>query len=253
MSAAPGSISLAREARQFLFATRHAILSTHAIKYPGYPFGSVAPFVCNHQAEPVILISTIAEHTKNILQNPKVSLVVFSGADDLQANARLTLMGEAIACDKQDPDLRARYLRYLPQADTYFDMHDFHFYRIRVDHVRYIAGFGRMGWFEGAALNEDLAGSALSADEAGIIEHMNADHADSLRQYCQHVHGIAPSQATMTGMDAEGFDVAYQTGEQQGALRFDFATLGIAQPVLNAQDARKALVALSQQCKTASQ
>lgn len=157
------SAALAHEARQFLFSTRHAILSTHSMKYPGFPFGSVAPFVCNQQAEPVILISAIAEHTKNILENPKVSLLVFSGADDLQANARLTLMGEAVHCDKEDEDLRARYLRYLPQAAGYFDMHDFHFYRIQIEHVRYIAGFGRMGWFEGNALNEELADSMLSA------------------------------------------------------------------------------------------
>ena len=176
------SAALAREARQFLFSTRHAVLSTHSMKYPGYPFGSVAPFVCNQQAEPVILISSIAEHTKNILDNPKVSLLVFSGADDLQASARLTLMGEALPCDKQDEDLRTRYLRYLPQAVTYFDMHDFHFYRIRIEQVRYIAGFGRMGWFEGNALNAGLADSMLASQEGGIVAHMNQDHKDSLLQ-----------------------------------------------------------------------
>lgn len=240
------SAALAHEARKFLFSTRHAILSTHSMKYPGFPFGSVAPFVCNQQAEPVILISTIAEHTKNILENPKVSLLVFSGGDDLQANARLTIMGEAFHCDKQDEDLRARYLRYLPQAAGYFDMHDFHFYRIQIEHVRYIAGFGRMGWFEGNTLSDDLAESMLAAQEGGIVAHMNDDHKDSLLQYCQHVHGVSADHAEMIGLDAEGFDVKYTQGEEiQGQLRFHFD-----QPVLNAMDARKALVALSQACKS---
>lgn len=240
------SATLAREARQFLLSTRHAILSTHSMKYPGFPFGSVAPFVCNQQAEPVILISTIAEHTKNILENPKVSLLVFSGAEDLQANARLTLMGEAIHCDKQDEDLRARYLRYLPQAASYFDMHDFHFYRIQVEQVRYIAGFGRMGWFEGNALNNDLTDSMLASQEGGIVAHMNEDHKDSLLQYCQHVHGISADHAEMIGLDADGFDVRYHQGEEtQGVLRF-----GFDHPVMNAMDARKALVALSQASKS---
>lgn len=236
------SATLAREARQFLFSTRHAMLSTQSAKYPGFPYGSVAPFICNQSAEPVILISTLAEHTKNILQHPQVSLLVFSGAEDLQANARLTLMGEAIACDKQDEDLRARYLRYLPQAATYFDMHDFHFYRLRVAHVRYIAGFGRMGWFDGETLSADLSGSTLAEQEAGILTHMNSDHQDSLIQYCAHVHGVSADNAEMIGIDAEGFDLRFHQGEEtQGLLRFDFDT-----PVLNAQDARKALVALSQ-------
>lgn len=240
------SAALAHEARQFLFSTRHAILSTHSMKYPGFPFGSVAPFVCNQLAEPVLLISTIAEHTKNILENAKVSLLVFSGADDLQANARLTLMGEALHCDKLDGDLRARYLRYLPQAAGYFDMHDFHFYRIHIEQVRYIAGFGRMGWFEGDALNADLAESMLAAQEGGIVTHMNEDHKDSLLQYCQHVHNIQADHAEMIGIDAEGFDVRYHQGEEtQGLLRFAFQ-----EPVRNAMDARKALVRLSQACKS---
>jgi heme iron utilization protein len=240
------SAALAREARQFLFSTRHAILSTLSAKYPGYPFGSVAPFVANHQAEPIILISTIAEHTKNIQANPRVSLLVFEGAEDLQANARLTLIGEAIACDKNDGDLRARYLRYLPQAANYFDMHDFMFYRIRVDQVRYIAGFGKMGWFEGNQLSADLGSTELAAQESSILSHMNADHGDNLKTYCQHVHGIVAVNAQMIGIDAEGFDVLCTTDlGKEHLLRFSFET-----PVLNAQDARKALVALAQQCKT---
>ena len=81
------NLNLASEARQFLRTTRSAMLSTISVKYPGYPFGSVAPFVLDHSGQPVILISTIAEHTKNIMANPKVSLMVFSGDDDLQASA----------------------------------------------------------------------------------------------------------------------------------------------------------------------
>jgi len=78
------------EARKFLRSTHSGILSTHSARFDGYPFGSVAPFVLDHHCQPVILISTLAEHTKNIALNPKVSLLVFAGAEDLQANARLT-------------------------------------------------------------------------------------------------------------------------------------------------------------------
>lgn len=240
------SAVLLREARQFLFSARHAVLSSHSMKYPGYPFGAITPFVCNQQAEPVILVSAAAEHAKNMHENAKVSLLVFSANDNLQASAQLTLIGEALACDKQDNDLRARYLRYLPQAAGYFDLDDFHLYRLRVDQVRYIAGLGRLDWFEGESLNKDLADSMLASQEAGIISHMNDDHKDSLLEFCRHVHGIEADQAEMTGLDAEGFDVKYLQGEEiQGSLRFDFD-----QPVLNAMDARKVLVALAQACKS---
>lgn len=236
-------MNLAKEALQFLRTTQSGVLSTFSAKFAGYPFGSVAPFVLNHAGEPVILISTIAEHTKNIIENPKVSLLVFAGDDDLQANARLTLIGEAVKIDKEDEHLRARYLRYLPQAAGYFDMHDFHFYCIKIAHVRYIAGFGKMGWVTGDRLSEDNQAddSMLASQETSIIEHMNADHSESLTAYCKHFHNIEANHAQMLGIDADGFDVKIETGNQQAQLlRFNFE-----QPIHDAQSARAALVAMS--------
>lgn len=235
------------EARQFLRSTRSAILSTHSAKFEGYPFGSVAPFVLDHQCQPVILISNIAEHTKNIAANAKVSLLVFAGAEDLQANARLTLLGTAHAINKnEDADLRARYLRYLPQASGYFDMHDFAFYRVQIESCRYIAGFGKMGWLSGTDLMTDMpTENELATQEAHILDHMNTDHADSLIAYCRHVHGVEATQASMLGIDCDGFDVAATVNNQTMTLRFVFAT-----PIHDAQSARAALVSLSKASQT---
>ena len=230
------------EARQFLRSTRTAILSTHSAKFDGFPFGSVAPFVLDHQCQPIILISNIAEHTKNIAANPKVSLLVFAGAEDLHANARLTLLGTAHAINKnEDADLRARYLRYLPQATDYFDMHDFAFYRIKIENCRYIAGFGKMGWLSGSDLMTNMpTENTLASQEANILEHMNADHADSLIAYCKHIHGVETTQASMLGIDCDGFDVVATVNHQSVTLRFVFST-----PIHDAQSARLALVSLS--------
>lgn len=236
--------NLAFEAQQFLRSTQHGILSTLSAKFAGYPFGSVAPFVVDHQGHLVILISTLAEHTKNILQNPKVSMVVFKDEQDLQANARLTLIGDATIADKDDALLRARYLRYIPQAESYFDMHDFHFYRIAITQARYIAGFGKMGWMDANALNPSGEEIPLSAQELGIIEHMNADHAESLLSYCQHVHQQTGDSAIMIGVDPYGFDVILTQGDTSQPLRFAFE-----QRVEDANAARQALVALSKAAK----
>ena len=78
--------SLASEARRFLRGTRSGVLSTHSARFEGYPFGSIAPFVLDHAGNPLILISTIAEHTKNIRKDPRVSLIAFDpAAPDMQA------------------------------------------------------------------------------------------------------------------------------------------------------------------------
>lgn len=239
-------MNLASEARNFLRGTHSGLLSTISTKFDGYPFGSVAPFVLGHDCQPVILISSIAEHTKNISSNPKVSLLVFSGSDELQANARLTLLGKAIKIEKDDAHLRARYLRYLPQAASYFDMHDFAFYRIHITQARYIAGFGKMGWLSSDdLLNSDpTANVPLAEQETAIIEHMNADHADSLIAYCKHFHQIDTSNVKMLGIDSDGFDVQTTNGKEVKILRFAFE-----QTIYDAQSARSALVQMSKLAK----
>lgn len=237
-------MNLAQEALQFLRACQNGVLSTFSAKFEGYPFGSVAPFVLNHAGEPVILISTIAEHTKNIIANPKVSLLVFAGMEDLQANARLTLLGEAVLADKDDANLRERYLRYFPQAETYFDMHDFHFYRIKIAQVRYIAGFGKMGWVSEESFSVISVNTEIIKKEAAIIAHMNTDHQQSLIAYCQHFYGFNPQSARMLGIDSDGFDVKIQLENSEKIVRFEFET-----PIYDANSARAALVAMSKMAK----
>jgi putative heme iron utilization protein len=240
-------MSLAKEALQFLRTTQSGVLSTFSTKFAGYPFGSVAPFVLDHSGQPIILISTIAEHTQNIIANPKVSLLVLAGDEDLQSNARLTIIGEAKKINKEDADLRARYLRYLPQAAGYFDMHDFSFYRIKVAQIRYIAGFGKMGWIAGDTVlsSEPAEKSQLAAQETSIIEHMNADHVHSLIAYSKHFHNVSATHAEMLGIDADGFDakVNIEDGKSE-ILRFNFE-----QPIHDAQSARMALVEMSKAAK----
>jgi heme iron utilization protein len=232
-------MTLALEAQQFLLSVHKGVLSTHSAKFDGYPFGSVAPFVLNHQGMPTILISTIAEHTKNIIQNAHVSLVVFENENDLQANARLTLLAKAEQTDKNNALMRARYLRYIPQAAQYFDMHDFSFYTLYITQARYIAGFGKMGWVEGEAMQ--LPSNPLFIEESSILAHMNADHAENLKAYCQHFHHVKTDTATMIGVDSLGFDVRTDVDT---VLRFNFDA-----PISNAQEARSALVTMAKTCR----
>lgn len=229
---------IAADARKFLYATHSGVLSTISARLEGYPFGSIAPFVLDHGGNPLFLISTIAEHTKNIQADPRVSLIAFDPASpDMQAGARLTLVGDAAIAPKDD-SLRARYLRYFPQAEGYFDMHDFQFYRIAVKQARYIGGFGKIHWIPGPDLHPPA--NQLAEQEAAILDHMNADHAENLRAYCHHVHGKEAEAVSMTGMDTDGFDV---TADGR-LLRFSFDT-----PVTDAQEARVALVSLAKACR----
>ena len=227
-------------ARRFVRAHQSGVLSTISQRVEGFPFGSVAPFMLDQTGCPVILISTLAEHTKNIDADPRVSLIVQPYSPDMQIAGRVTLLGRARRLDDKSA-LGPRYLRFHPQAESYFAMHDFHFYRIEPVRVRFIGGFGKIHWVEPAQYL--LPDTALTAQENDILDHMNADHADTLRAYCRQVHGLETPQATMIGIDPDGFDVRAKAQ----ILRFDFDVA-----VMDAQQARRALIELAAAAKTAT-
>jgi putative heme iron utilization protein len=227
-------------ARTYLRRHHGGVLSTISEKLAGYPFGSVVPYVLDHDARPVILISRLAEHTRNIAGDARVSLLVSDAGGDIQAVARLTLAGDAARADASLEALQARYLNYFPDAGRLFAMGDFALYLIQPRQLRWIGGFGDIQWIPAAAYSPPV--NRLAEQERDILAHMNAEHAHNLRDYCRHFHGRTPDEARMAGIDCDGFDVRVD-GE---LLRFDFAL-----PVTDATTAREALVAMARQARAA--
>lgn len=232
-------MSLGLDARRYLRAHRHGILSTNSRALAGYPFGSIVPYVLDRQAAPVILISRLAEHTKNIQADPRVSLLVHESGADVQAGARVTLMGQARGIENPH-EIKERYVRYLPAARDYHDKLDFDFYRIEPVTLRVVAGFGKIHWISREAYTPPV--NELAAQENGILTHMNQGHLSNLHDCCRHYHQHTPEKAEMIGIDCDGFDVRADSE----LLRFDFDPL-----VTNATQARAALVSMSQQSRAA--
>ncbi len=227
------------QARLYLRRRHHGVLCTLSKKFAGYPFGSVTPYVPDHAAHPVVLVSRLAEHTGNIEADTRGSLLIHDAAGDVQAGARLTLVGNAARLADQQA-IGARYLRYLPAAARLVALGDFAFYAIAPVALRFIGGFGDIHWVSAASYAPPA--NQLAAHEAGILAHMNADHAQNLRDYCRHYHGRTASEVEMVGTDCDGFDVRAD-GQ---ILRFDFE-----RPVLDAMAARQALVAMAKKAQAA--
>jgi heme oxygenase (biliverdin-IX-beta and delta-forming) len=224
------------ESRQLLRAHRYGVLSTLSKKFDGHPFGSIMPYLVDHDGSLLILISTLAEHTKNIQADPRVSLITHSQDNPhIQAQGRVTVVGTVAKVEDKE-NTGKRYLRYFPEAKTYFAMHDFSFYRILPQVIRYIGGFGNVHWVK--AEDFSTAPYPLIEQEDGVIEHMNADHQDSLRSYCRHFRQYEAQQVEMLGIDRDGFDVR----ADERVLRFDFS-----EPVLDARQARTILVKMAHQ------
>lgn len=218
-------------ARNLFLKEGFGVLSTISLDMPGYPFGSIVPYCVDERCRPIIYISYIAQHTKNILADSRVSLTVkewSADSGDVQAHGRVTCIADARGIGDDESELQERYFRYFPSAQQYKQTHDFAFFRLELVRVRFIGGFGQIYWVEP---EEFAAQNPFSfQQELRIIQHMNSDHGDALRHYTGGV------SAVMTGIDAEGFDLLV-SGKK---LRLEFD-----EPVQDMEQARQALIAMA--------
>jgi len=237
-TASPGAVvrGLMRVADRATLATTLATTlgSDEAGHGGGSPYASLVLLAVDHDASPLLLVSTLAEHTRNLLADPRAAILVdgTAGLDEPLTGARATVLGRFARDD--DPERRARYLRRHPSAAGYAGFGDFAIWRMTVERAHLVAGFGRIHWMgAGAVLGE--AGLPLAAREADVVEHMNADHADAVQLYAQVLLGLDGDGWVMTGCDAEGADL--RQGGRVARLPFD-------EPVRDAEQARAQLVKL---------
>src|ERR1700746_3017826 len=145
--------SYAERARTLLYLGRIGSLSTHSLKQPGFPFGSVMPYALDDHGRPIFLISTMAMHTQNLRADPRASLLVTqqdSGGDVL-GSSRVTLVGDVSPIASPEvAEARKRYLASYENSKYWVDFEDFSFYRMQVVDVYYVGGLGVMGWVDPA-------------------------------------------------------------------------------------------------------
>ena len=233
----------AERCRTLVASTSRGALSTIAVDPAGYPYGSVATYGLDDSGNPLFFVSLMAEHTQNAIRDPRASLLVTEpvadGADPL-ASGRATLMGLLSRVDDADrPAAQQRYLDANPSAEYYIGFGDFAFYRLDVNSIRYVGGYGRMSWVDAgqyAAAEPD----PLAAAAAGIIGHMNADHAEAQVLYCRHLAGRPDTiAATMSAVDRYGFEMVAESPTGRAAVRLGFPT-----SCSTGDEVRRAMVAM---------
>jgi putative heme iron utilization protein len=183
----------------------------------------------------------MAVHTQNLVADARASLLVAQPewAEDPLAGSRATLVGPVARVPAGDVSaVREAYLARHENARYWVDFDDFAFWRMAVEEVYLVAGFGAMGWVEGPAY-ATAAPDPLADVASGIITHMNEDHGDALVLYCKAFAGIDAEAATMTSVDRLGFRVRAKTPDGLKGLR-----LGFPEEVRTTGDARRVMVAL---------
>ncbi len=237
------------DARKNLLASFNGSLATIMRDAHGlaeYPLGSVVPFCLNKMGQPILLISDLAQHTKNIHANSKASLMIHdTSVNNIQTGWRLTLVGNVKPIDPQEYEATAElYSRFYPDSNEYHTVHDFAFYAFIVEKYRFINGFGMIHWVN---KSEVITPSPFSAEATkGIINHMDNDHLDTIinllksrKQHSLHPHvgqTKIKSHQRMVSIDQYGIVL----GEDDALHRFFFE-----QPATTTNEVRLEIIKLA--------
>ena len=227
-SGSPEAIS-----RLLLRSVDRAVLATQMADGCG-PYASLVMMAVDITGQPILLISTLADHTQNLLKEARASLLLdgTTGLAEPLTGPRLSVQGRIMK--STEPEDRARYLRRHPSAAMYAGFGDFSIYKMAVERVHLVAGFGKIHWLPAHQVLDQPA-HALLESEADVVEHMNADHADAVDLYARVLLGAEAEGWTLTGVDPEGADL-----RRQG----DILRLPFQKTVTTAEETRVELVRL---------
>jgi putative heme iron utilization protein len=231
--------SLAERARTLAAISRIGSLSTQSRRYPGFPFGSVMPFAADGLGRPVFFISSLAMHTQNLREDERAGLLIVQPdvTDDPLGAARVTLLGPTRPAPAGE--VRDLYLSHYENARYWQGYTDFAYYRLEVEGVYFIGGFGVMGWVQ-AKEYRAAAPDPLAAVAPRIIQLMNGDHADILRGIAARETGENPGEVQMTSIDRLGFHLRLKTGDRVRGLR-----VGFPREVGDASEARAVFIEMA--------
>ncbi len=204
-------------AKKLLREGRSGALAT-LLPGSGDPYCSLVNAASDADGSPLLLISALAVHTKNILVDARVSLMLDERKEcDPLEGARVMLMGTAAVTE--DAAAARRYLERHPAAEMFAAFADFAFYRVALKGAHLVAGFGRIVDLAAADILTDITGAeTLLAAEPEIVAHMNEDHAKTARLYATKLLGAADGAWRCVGCDPEGLEL--QLG--RAALRLPF-------------------------------
>jgi heme iron utilization protein len=207
-------------ARSLLRRSRQGALAT-LMADSGDPYCSLVNVASEASGSPILLISRLALHTKNILADARVSLMLDERAQgDPLEGSRIMLAGRADEVQgDQAAILRRRYLNAHPSAEVFVNFKDFSFFRVQPTAAHLVAGFGRIVDLKPEQFLTDISDAAsLLEAEQGAIDHMNADHRDAMNLYATRLLGAETADWRCTGCDPDGIDM--QAGST--TLRLDF-------------------------------
>ena len=225
--------------RQWLHEAHSGTLATLSRKpaIQGFPLGSIVPFCLDSIGRPIILIASIAAHTRNMMEDNRATLFISNphAEGDPQSSWRASLVGRFKRLTTSDPAsheelitpeelkiIRAKYIDRVPRSVSYFGTHSFSFWRLsELLTVRYIAGFGRIKWLDGDQYLSAMSEYGFPEMEKGALQHMNDDHEHNLVEIVRAFTNVVPKKAEMISLNVDGFCVRTEEPSDVYSMSFD--------------------------------
>ena len=231
--------SAAEQARTIAAANNAATLAT--LTSDGDPWASLVAYGLLNGA-PVLCVSNLAEHGRNLAANPRASLSIVTASSDADplATGRITLAGSVTPPAADEDAARAAYLHAVPASRFYLEFSDFRLWVLQVERVRWVGGYGRM---DSATGEQYLAAEPdpVTPAAAGAIAHLNADHADALAAMAQVFGGYPDTaNAVCTDIDRYGLDLRVHTPRGVAYTR-----VGFPEPLSSASQLRSVTAELA--------
>lgn len=234
--------SPSEEARTLVHATTSGTLAS--LSDDGTPWASLVTYGLLEDGSPVLCLSTLAEHGRNLEKRDQASLMVSDPVHrgEVLAGGRVTLAGRAVRPEDHEfgDGAREAHLAAVPSAEMYLDFNDFSLWVLEVERVRWVGGYGRMD----SASAADYAAATpdpVHPSAPAAVDHLNEDHADALLQMARVLGGRDDAEtAQCAGIDRYGMDLTLETPEGKAATRVDFI-----EPVGSPDGLREATVQLA--------
>ncbi|CAH1447602.1 unnamed protein product [Lactuca virosa] len=212
------------EVKTLLHYSMRGVLSTFSQKHEGYPSGSMVDFACDANGFPILAVSSLAVHTKDLIANPKCSLLVAKDPED-RTDLVITIHGDTVSVPNEERDaMRTAYLERHPDA-FWVDFGDFQFLRIEPKVVRFVSGVATALLGSGEFTNEEFKAAKVDPIykfSKPVTSHMNKDHSDDTKLMVQHSLSVPVDFAYMLDLDSLGFNVKAGYQGRNFKLRIPF-------------------------------
>lgn len=209
----------------------------------GFPITTLATYATDLDGAPVLLVSGLSHHTRNLAADQRCSLLMSQGGKgDPLAHPRLTMTANAMRVD--DPVIRRRFLARHPKAKLYVDFPDFVFLRLEPQRIMLNGGFARA--FDGPAshiLSAIPDRAAFAELEESAVEHMNSDHGEAVDLFARRYGKSQQTGWFCVGIDPHGIDLS---------LADNTARVPFPEPVTDAKALRLMLKKLADEARGAA-